>query len=144
MHNQKGKKKIYERIDKGVCLEDWMDSFPTASILNLPILIPYYSPIILELKPNQSKKKTSYKFEYWCLSFKDLKNDLIREWAQPFTSSPMYSISRKMGQIKAKSYHWCRKYKKEKNLDWEDVTKKNGGITDNLQQQATTYPNEEG
>lgn len=45
-----------------------------------------------------------------------------KPWAKPSRGSPMYSISRKLGEIKSNSFTWCREYKRNKGLDWEDIT----------------------
>ncbi|XP_021857652.1 uncharacterized protein [Spinacia oleracea] len=74
--------------------------------------------------PKVGKKRRSYKIEGWCLNFEQVKDIIKNGWGMDMQGSPMYSCSRKLQQIKYALAGWCREFKMNNNIIWDDVVRK--------------------
>lgn len=77
-NNQKGKKLILERLDRGMATPAWIHLFPNSRVLHLPNFQSDHLPILIRTSKNQTKKQKPFRVEQWWLQDPDFKNVCAR------------------------------------------------------------------
>nr|CCA66020.1 hypothetical protein [Beta vulgaris subsp. vulgaris] len=131
-NNRSEPERVYERLDRAYATEDWLHRYSEARILNMPILISDHSPILLISSPIYPKKKSTIKMESWCLDFKEVEILISKHWKVSYSGSPMYEVAQKCKSVRYKLFQWCKNYKSENNINWEEFLSKCGEIQANL------------
>ncbi|XP_057250113.1 uncharacterized protein LOC130591192 [Beta vulgaris subsp. vulgaris] len=125
-NNRSEPERVYERLDRAYATEDWLHRYSEARILNMPILISDHSPILLISSPVYSKKKSPIKMESWCFDFKEVETLISNHWKVSYSGSPMYKVAQKCRSVRYKLFQWCKNYKFENNINWEEFLSKCG------------------
>lgn len=103
-----------------------------AKLLNLPIFVSDQSPILLITLPTPIRKPI--KMEAWCLDFKEVTPIISNHWHQSVTGSPMFTVAQKCRQVRYNIFKWCKNYKKQHNICWEELLNQCGAVQASLSQ----------
>ncbi|KMT09758.1 hypothetical protein BVRB_6g127390 [Beta vulgaris subsp. vulgaris] len=131
-NNRSEPDRIYERLDRAYATEDWLHRYSEAMVLNMPILISDHSPILLITSPVKPRKKSPIKMETWCFDFKEIENIISSHWQSNSNGSPMYIVAQKCRNVRYKLFQWCKNYKEENNIKWEEFLTKCGAVQTSL------------
>ncbi|XP_074297790.1 uncharacterized protein LOC141628564 [Silene latifolia] len=97
---------IMERLDRSYATQDWLDLFPSSSVLHLPILISDHSPILLRFLPQPKSRKRPYRLDNWCLQLPEVIALVSNAWNNPFFGSTSYVLSRKLAAARFAVMNW--------------------------------------
>ncbi|KAL3722147.1 hypothetical protein ACJRO7_034500 [Eucalyptus globulus] len=79
-NNRGGDELIRKRLDRALCSMDWRVSFPSAEVIALPAIGSDHSPILLNLFPQQVKRKKEFKFEAFWVAEEDYEQIVLESW----------------------------------------------------------------
>ena len=98
---------IYERLDKAIGCNDWVNMHPEAFVMHGSFSCSDHCPIILsDSTPRQQRKKTSFRFQnYWCL-FRQLDPIIEKQWKIQPQETKMFILSEKMKYTKQHLKEW--------------------------------------
>ncbi|XP_021751084.1 uncharacterized protein LOC110716759 [Chenopodium quinoa] len=110
----------FERLDKAYASQNWLLHHPEASLLHQPILFSDHAAIILRENKNSEGRKP-YRIDNWCLLSKEVASIITLSWALDFSGSPMYTISRKLENLRSKLLKWCVTHRKLWGINWKEL-----------------------
>ncbi|KAL2934671.1 Fructose-1 6-bisphosphatase class 3 [Bienertia sinuspersici] len=106
-NNRTDNHRVYERLDRAIATQDWLQLYPEATVINFPICLPDHGPVLLTTTPTGSKRRS---------------RDLIRNcWGEVSVGSPMFSCTSKIKKVRYDLFRWCQQYKKQNHIMWEDL-----------------------
>lgn len=79
-NNREQDELIRKRLDRALCSMDWRISFPSAEVFALPAIGSDHSPILLNLFPQQFKRKKEFKFEVFWVDDEEYEHIVLEAW----------------------------------------------------------------
>ncbi|KAL2931509.1 LINE-1 retrotransposable element ORF2 protein [Bienertia sinuspersici] len=120
-NNRTDNHRVYERLDRAIATQDWLQLYPEATVINFPICLSDHGPILLTTTPTGSKRRSRIQMNSWSLDFDEV-GDIIRDrWSEMSAGSAMYSCTSKIKKVRYDLFRWCQQYKKQNHTMWEDL-----------------------
>ncbi|XP_074313498.1 uncharacterized protein LOC141648674 [Silene latifolia] len=105
-NNRKGKRRVYERIDKALSSKDWFSYFPDTGIKHYPIQISDHAPIELDLNLTKNTSKKPYKVDAWALEHLECIQVIKETWRCKDIGSPAFCVMRKLSRVRQRVKKW--------------------------------------
>ncbi|XP_074304136.1 uncharacterized protein LOC141638690 [Silene latifolia] len=122
MNNRHDNDLVLERLDRAYATQDWLNLYPAAFVLHLPILVSDHAPIILHLLPVTKPFRRPYRLDNWCLQFPEIADIVGRAWATNISGSSMFSLSRKLALVRFKVMEWVINHRTSHDINWADIS----------------------
>uniref|UniRef100_A0A803N8E6 Uncharacterized protein n=1 Tax=Chenopodium quinoa TaxID=63459 RepID=A0A803N8E6_CHEQI len=74
---------------------------------------PDHAAIILKESGLTCTRRRPYKIENWCLGIKEITDIIGSDWLKSHSGSFMFSISRKLEEVKGHMFRWCATNKRK-------------------------------
>ncbi|XP_074288393.1 uncharacterized protein LOC141613556 [Silene latifolia] len=92
--------KVYSKIDRVWCIDDWMDNFPTSYVHFLPEGMFDHSPCLVKFDEElQGKRRTFKYFNMWALA-KEFEEIVTQGWSREIDGTAMYRVVLKLRGLK--------------------------------------------
>ena len=132
---------ITERLDRAYATSSWLAQYLEAFLQNLPITQSDHAPILLHTTPNHGRPRRPYQVENWCLNQEQILPMIQEIWGLCIKGSPMYTISRRLTQLRFKLKTWCLDRKLFWGINWKTISASlsNLGASIQTSQQANTF-----
>ncbi|XP_074304872.1 uncharacterized protein LOC141639712 [Silene latifolia] len=112
---------IMERLDRAYATQDWLDLFPSTSVLHLPILVSDHSPIMLRFLPQPRSRKRPYRLDNWCLQLPEVIDLVSNAWNTPVHGSTSYVLSRKLAAVRFAILNWIIHHRICYGVNWSSI-----------------------
>ncbi|KAL3623019.1 hypothetical protein CASFOL_031835 [Castilleja foliolosa] len=129
-NNQKGKHKIWERIDRFLLNNKAYMEIQAPITIHLPRKFSDHKPIVLKMEEIQ-KIKSRFVFKKMWLDHTDFKDNIKNIWREIVTGSPGYIMAEKLRRVRKflKVWNWecfgnIQEERKQKTLQVEDLENK--------------------
>ena len=103
-----GKDCIKERLDRGVCNDEWRILFPHAGIWHLPATHSDQNPILLDTFINMRKKGKPFRFEVAWARDSSCVEIIKKAWQSSWEGNPSYQLCRKMQTTREYLSRWSK------------------------------------
>ncbi|XP_074297018.1 uncharacterized protein LOC141627690 [Silene latifolia] len=110
-----------ERLDRAYANSEWLNLFPAASLLHLPILVSDHAPIILKFFPPSRTYRRPYRLDNWCFNSPEIAHIVDCAWKLPFTGSPMYVLSRRLASVRFSIMQWVIHHCLSHGINWSEI-----------------------
>ena len=121
---------IWERLDRGVAIYDWIAKFPTALVRHLHCFSLDHRPIKLVFDPNSMSQRwfqRPFHFKEMWLANKGCSDTVLRAWKIQQDGTSMFKVSKKLKKCKKILKSWSkdhfgsvkRQIAKAKELLWK-------------------------
>ncbi|XP_021774244.1 uncharacterized protein LOC110738176 [Chenopodium quinoa] len=122
----------FERLDKAYATNDWLIKYPDTSILHQPILFSDHAAIILrEHRVLEGRKP--YRVDNWCLLSKEVASIVSFSRKLDILGAPMFSISRRLEDLRSKLLRWCVTHRKLWGINWKELHDSISPLAQNLE-----------
>lgn len=116
--NQEGGDRVFCKLDRILCNEEWVDMYPDAVTDFLPEGIFYHTPAIVALAGGFHKGKTPFRYCNWWKGVEGYEELVTEAWQMPVNGNPMFKAVTKLKHLK-KSLKFFKKVK-HPNIETED------------------------
>ncbi|XP_074271061.1 uncharacterized protein LOC141594982 [Silene latifolia] len=123
-NNRKGKKRVYERIDRALGSKDWFSLFPNTGIKHFPIQISDHAPIELDLNLVRNDNKKPYKIDAWVFDHEECMGIIKEAWKFRWIGTPVYVVARKLGRTRGEIKKWAIDKRQQWNKIWDEFDDK--------------------
>lgn len=73
-NNQQERRLILERLDRGLCVPEWLTIFPNTKVFHLPSYSSDHLPVLLRTEPQAKKGVRPFRIEQWWYRHPDFKD----------------------------------------------------------------------
>ncbi|XP_074291012.1 uncharacterized protein LOC141617752 [Silene latifolia] len=121
LNNRSDDQLIMERLDRAYANTEWLDLFPAASLMHLPILVSDHAPIILKFFPSSKTSRRPYRLDNWCFNSPEIAHIVDCAWRLPVTGSPMYILSRRLASVRFSIMQWVIHHRLSHGINWSEI-----------------------
>ncbi|KAF7844578.1 ribonuclease H [Senna tora] len=100
---------VWARLDRALCSDEWLQSFPPTNLLSLPVLASDHSPLVLNSCGVRPFCKRPFRFENLWLMFDKCSTIVNQCWNMGVNGSPSIILHEKLNFLRGNLRMWNKR-----------------------------------
>jgi mannosylglycoprotein endo-beta-mannosidase len=106
-NNQSGKSRIYAKLDRGLCNDQWLNLLPESHLEYKSSSTSDHNLMLVQLKPTTISGPKTFKFFNHWMSMEGFNDLLQTSWGNSVTGYPMFKLVTKLKGLKVILKEWA-------------------------------------